>query len=194
MIIELEQRLKRLEAKVNQIVRHGTVTSTNPSKGTVRVKLMDTDRIVSWELPVLSARTFNNKSFDLPDINEQVMCIFLPNGMEQGFVIGSVFSSADPPPVSDQNKKHYAWPDGTWLEYDRAAHKLTGNVNGVVELTAQQFDLVGPVMVNGTLNVTGLVTMENGLAVTGTSDMDGDINASGSIIDGSGNTNNHSHP
>ena len=136
MIQELEDRIKRLENTVNQMVHQGIVTSVQPDRGTVRVELPDADRLISKELPVLFQRTADNKSYDMPNIDEQVVCLFLPNGMEQGFVLGSPYSEADPVPVTDPEKRHYVFKDGTWMEYDRKAHKLTLEVKGSMDIHA----------------------------------------------------------
>lgn len=138
MIAELERRVKKLETTVNQMIRLGIVTSVQEKKGTVRVKLPDADNLITKELSVLFTRTSENKSYDMPDIDEQVVCLFLPNGMEQGFVIGSVYSKSDPVPVSNSNKKHYVFKDGTWMEYDRKAHKMTINVKGRLDIHADK--------------------------------------------------------
>lgn len=119
---------------VNQMVRQGVVTMVNDAAATVRVKLPDSDNIVSKELPVLVQKTQDNKAYDLPDVGEQVVCLFLTNGLEQGFVLGSPYSSVDRPPVSTRDKKHYLFSDGSWFEYDREQHKFTGVIKGDVDL------------------------------------------------------------
>ena len=50
--------------------------------------------------------------------------------------MGSFFSSADPVPVADGDKHHMTFKDGTWLEYDRKNHKLSGIVVGDIDLHA----------------------------------------------------------
>jgi phage baseplate assembly protein V len=110
------------------------VTSVNEGAATVRVRIPDADDTVSKELPVLFQKTQDNKEYDLPDVGEQVVCLFLPNGLEQGFVLGSPYSSVDKPPVSNRDKKHYGFSDGSWLEYDREQHKLSGVIKGDVDL------------------------------------------------------------
>lgn len=134
MIQELEQRVEALETIINQMVRQGVVTSVNEEAATVRVRMPDADDTVSKELPVLFRKTQDNKEYDLPDIGEQVVCLFLANGLEQGFVIGSPYSSVDKPPVSNRDKKHYRFSDGSWLEYDRKQQKFTGEIKGDVNL------------------------------------------------------------
>jgi len=136
VIQKLEQQIKQLQAAVNQIIRQGIVTSVYPDRGTVRVKLPDSGGIVSKELAVLFQKTQDNKDYDMPDIGEQVVCLFLPNGMEQGYVIGSPYSTVDKVPVTDADKKHYSFKDETWFEYDRKTHKFKVFIKGTIDIHA----------------------------------------------------------
>lgn len=136
MLQELMERIESLEKTVNQIVRVGIVTATYPARATVRVKLPDADGVITSELPVLFKKTLDDKTYAMPDVDEQVLCVFLPNGLEQGFVLGSMYSQVDTVPVASQDKWHTKFKDGTYLEYDRKTHKLTGDVKGDVELIA----------------------------------------------------------
>jgi phage baseplate assembly protein V len=161
---DLEQRIKALEAVVNQMVRQGVVTSVNEGAATVRVRIPDADNTVSKELPVLFRKTQDNKDYDLPDVGEQVVCLFLPNGLEQGFVLGSPYSSVDKPPVSDRDKKHYAFSDGSWFEYDRKEHKLTGVIKGDVNLVVDN-DVVVDVGNDLAATVGNTASIEAGTSV-----------------------------
>ncbi len=125
MMGELMQRIEQLEDKVNQMVRLATVTNCYPESGTVRVQIKDADDLVSYKLQVLYPKTGQDKYYHMPDVGEQVVCVFLPLGLEQGFVIGALYSTADPVPVSDQDKHHIKFSDGTSIEYDRNRSALT---------------------------------------------------------------------
>ncbi|MCG8639140.1 MAG: phage baseplate assembly protein V [Desulfobacterales bacterium] len=133
---DLRQRIKTLETSVNQMFRQGIVNSVQADKGTVRVQLPDADNVITRELTVLFPRTFKNKVYDMPEVGEQVACFFLPNGMEQGFVLGAVYSAADTVPITDPDKTHVTFKDGTMVEYDRKAHALTLNINGRADIYA----------------------------------------------------------
>lgn len=135
MLTENSERQERLEEKVNHMVRIGTVTGTDPATAKVRVQFGDADRMVSYDLPVLFRKTQDDKDYQMPDIGEQVLCLFLPYGAEQGFVLGAVYSQADVPPVISQDKKHRLFADGTWREYDRSSHLLSGKNVGSENLT-----------------------------------------------------------
>ena len=144
VMYDLEQRIIALESRMNQMVRVGTVSTIDPSAGTARVILQDSGEMVSYDLPVLFQKTQNDKFYTMPDIGEQVLCLFLFSGQESGFILGSFFSKADCGPVSDPDKTHVKFKDKTTMEYDRSKHKLTIDVKGRVLVNA-----TGPIEIIG---------------------------------------------
>ena len=146
---DIEKRVIALEKQLNQTVRIGKVTSIDPAAGTARVVLPDSDGVVSYNLPVLFQKTQDDKFYTMPDLGEQVLCLFLPNGQEQGFILGSFFSQMDSPPVNDPDKTHIKFKDGTILEYDRKGHKLTANVKGAVDIIS-----TGPINIQSGDSIT----------------------------------------
>ncbi|WP_288956930.1 phage baseplate assembly protein V [uncultured Desulfovibrio sp.] len=137
-----------------QMVRVGFVSARQPEKMRVRVELRDTTGaalITDW-LPVLCPRAHGDAQYDLPDVDDQVLCLFLPFGLEQGFVLGAMYGKASPP-VSSGDKWHRSFSDGTVLEYDRASHALTGKVRGLAGLSCSgPMTLEAPIVyVRGTL-------------------------------------------
>ena len=203
---------------INELVRVGVVTNAYPDKGTVRVHLVDVDDSVSYELPVIFRKTLKDKSYWMPDIGEHVVCLFSGQGLEQGFVLGAIYSSADAVPVSSKDKCHITFEDGTVIEYDRAAHKLTADVKGDIEAKATgtcDVDVQGQITMKShtailmqapaisfiNLDGSGAVGTYTGdmrfignlLTEQGNVDVSGNISATGTIIDAGGNTNHHSH-
>lgn len=120
-----------------QMIRVGFVNARQPEKMRVKVTVRDTTgaQLVTDWLPVLCPRASGDMQYDLPDIGDQVLCLFLPYGLEQGFVVGAMYGK-QVPPVQSGDKWHRTFSDGTTVEYDRAAHKLTANVKGDVDGTA----------------------------------------------------------
>ncbi len=127
-----EQMLRDM---MSQIIRVGFVAGRQPERMRVKVELRDTTnaKLVSDWLPVITPRACADEQYDLPDDGDQVLCLFLPYGLEQGFVLGSMYGKAEPP-VQSGDKWHRKFRDGTTLEYDREAHLLSGNVKGDVKL------------------------------------------------------------
>lgn len=122
---------------ISQLARVGFVTARQPERHRVRVQFRDTvtSPLVSGWLPVLTPRASADMAFDLPDVGDQVLCLFLGNGLEDGFVLGSMYG-AQTPPVASGDKFHRTFSDGTTIEYDRKAHKLTASVKGDVDVSA----------------------------------------------------------
>jgi phage baseplate assembly protein V len=200
-----------IRGMINELVRVGIVTQRYPERGAVRVHLVDVDEQVSYELPVIFRKTLKDKDYWMPDINEQVVCLFSGQGLEQGFVLGAIYSESDAVPVSSNDKWHKVFEDGTVIEYDRVAHKLTADVKGDIEVNATgecDADVQGTVVVKSASSITLKAPSINIQSYTGESaagyftgdfsmignlNVQGNINATGNIIDGSGNTNHHSH-
>jgi phage baseplate assembly protein V len=125
-----------IRSVLESVIRVAVVSSTDPTTATVRVTVPDGDDLVSHDLRVLVRKVHQDKDYWMPDVDDQVLCIFLPFGLEQGFVVGSFYSIADPVPVQTQDKRHVAFADGTTVEYDRAAHHLDVKINGTITIHA----------------------------------------------------------
>ena len=82
-----------MDMKMNELARVGYVVSRQPEKHRVRVEFRDTvtAKLVSGWLPVLVPRASADMAFDLPDVGDQVLCLFLGNGLEEGFVLGLTY-------------------------------------------------------------------------------------------------------
>lgn len=123
-----DAKIDDLKALVAQLIRVGTVTSTDDTKKTARVQFKDRNQIVTNELRVLVKNSLKNKDHWMPDIDEQVLCMFLPIGIEQGFIVGSYYSNVTTSEVTTKEKRQVKFEDGTSVEYDRENHTLTVDV------------------------------------------------------------------
>lgn len=124
-------------ALLSQIIRVGFVCARDDALMRVRVECRDNfgESFETDWLQVLAPRAGRDKQYDLPDVDEEVVCLFLPYGREAGFVLGSAYGHITPP-VTSGDKWHRRFADGTWLEYDRASHKLRASVRGDIEADA----------------------------------------------------------
>lgn len=105
-------------------LRIGRVSSLEPAACRVRVAFDAEDGVLSFWLPVLQRRTLGDRSYWMPEVDEQVACL-LDDNAEDGYVLGGLYSQVDPPPVTSADRAHIAMKDGAVVEYDRAAHRLT---------------------------------------------------------------------
>lgn len=159
-MLDYDERLRRLEELLGNIVRTGIVSATNPTNGTVRVTFPDRDNLVSNPLPVLYPKTHADKVYHMPDVGEQVLCVFLPSGVEQGFVVGSMYSTSDATPAASQTKHVVEYKDGTREEFDTSSStkKTTVGTTEVLQDANQVVIKAGAVQA---------VISASGLAVTG---------------------------
>jgi len=113
----------------------GIVVARDPDKHRVRVQFTDYDNLVSAWLPVGVQKSLGDYDYWLPDLNTQVACLMDEN-YEFGVVVCAIYSDVDLPPISNPELYYKHFKDGTIIQYDRAAHKLTASVNGNIEVTA----------------------------------------------------------
>jgi phage baseplate assembly protein V len=201
---------------IDELVRVGIVTNRYPDRGTVRVQLVDVDEQVSYEIPVIFSKTLKDKAYYMPDIGEHVVCLFSGQGLEQGFCLGAIYSVSDAVPKSDNNIMHIRFEDGTIIEYDRKSHKLLADVKGDIEIKATgraDVECQGQIYIKSATDITiqapninmkggsptygifeGTFRLKGNLIIeSGNIDCNGNIHATGAIIDDGGNTNHHSH-
>jgi len=133
---EMGRRITALEGALRQTVRLAYVIEQIPAEGKVRVRLEDADCTTTMKLPVLVHKTRCDKQWWLPDPGEHVVCVFLPLGLHIGFVVGSLYSLMDLPPVTDPDKTHIRWLDGAWVEYDRASGEMKVHCRGRLTIAA----------------------------------------------------------
>lgn len=115
---------------LRQIIRYGVVHSINPENATARVNFPDDDDVVSYDMPVLQQNCYKNKDYYMPDVGEDVVCIFLPTGLAAGFILGSLYAGDVRPPEKTENKRTVVFSDDTKVSYDRDLHNLSVEING----------------------------------------------------------------
>lgn len=136
--------IQKILAVLINMIRIGRVNSVNETNGTVRVLFDDKDNVVSYELPLLSFE------YNMPKVKEQVLCIFLPNGIQQGFCLGPFFSSVNPPPVQDKDIYRKMFDANTWIEYNEETKELNIQAPGGI-------NILGSISVRGNINATGTI-------------------------------------
>jgi phage baseplate assembly protein V len=120
---------------------------------------------MSWWLPVVVAKSQNDKMYFLPDIGEQVVCL-MDAFDEDGVVLGAVYSTADTTIAGmSGDKVNWTAKDGGSVEYDRGTHTLAINlpVGGQVSINANganiQIDSIG----NVSISAGGQIKLGNGM-------------------------------
>jgi len=124
-------------------VKKGIVSSVNPENMSVRVTFEDADDNVSAELPVLNRGSSGNKDYWLPDVGEQVVCLFETNdkNMSSGWIVGSYFSDGAKPQVQDKDVRRLTFSDGSYIEHNRNTHEMTIKCVGHLQITGAKVDI-----------------------------------------------------
>ena len=165
-------------------LQFGLVSKLDYRSCRVKVRLDEFDGLETWWLKVPQRHTKATKSRPLlPEIGEQVAVLLQRDGVN-GVVLGGIYSTAELPPVVDEHTEFVRFSDGTTASYNRQASLLAVNCVGAISLQASQ-----PVTVKApavTLDAPQ-TTLEGNLQVNG------NVNATGTVMDAGGNSNHHSH-
>lgn len=174
------------------LIKIGEVSSVDPEKCTARVVFDDEDSLVSYDLQILQRNTYENQDYQMVHPGEDVVCLFLGSGQEDGFIIGSLYAGEIKPPEASLDRRTVVFSDDTRVCYDRQEHKLTVTIEGTeivfnrkdgsitvpnavtINCTTATVNASSSVTldtpktdITGVLNVTGLITGKGGLAVSG---------------------------
>lgn len=131
------------ERALRGMLRTGTVSSVNPLAGTARVKFDDKDGAVSPELHILHRYSGKNKDYWVPDIGDQVVCLFENNdkNFSTGWILGSYFTDKQPAQEKNADIVRMDFADGTFIAYDRGEHRLTIDVAGDIVIKGKTINL-----------------------------------------------------
>ncbi len=173
-------------------LEYGEVSAIDYPNCRIRVRLAERDDLESYWLQVPQRNTQGTKRRPLmPELGEQVVILLDGDGVG-GVYLGGVYSTAEPPPVIDEDTDYMRYSDGTVVTYDRSAGRMTLDCVGSVLLTCGSgvtIEAGSPVTITApavTLD-TAQVTVNGNLSVNG------NVNATGAIIDTAGNSNHHVH-
>lgn len=129
------------------VIRVGYVKSVDEKKCKARVLYKDTG-LLSAELQIAYRSSFKNKDYWMPDIEEQVLVAVTDQSV--GYIIASLYSDVDQPPVQDKNKRHITFKDGTVIEYDTSSSTLYIDCKGPINIKATgNINVQGDVIADG---------------------------------------------
>jgi phage baseplate assembly protein V len=102
----------------------------------VKVRLEEFDGLETWWLKVPQRHTQLTKSRPLlPEIGEQVAVLLQRDGVN-GVVLGGIYSTAEPPPVTDADTDYVRFKDGTTVTYNVQSKALAVACVGSVSVQA----------------------------------------------------------
>ena len=173
-------------------LEYGEVSAVDYLTCRIRVRLDDRDGLQTYWLNIPQRNTQGTQRRPLmPELGEQVAVLLDADGVG-GVYLGGIYSTAEPPPVVDEDTDYVRFSDGTVSTYNRAAGVMTLDCVGALLLKCGKnitVEASEPLVVkapSATLEILQ-VTLKGNLQVTG------DIQATGTIMDAGGNSNHHNH-
>lgn len=196
------------------IAKIGEVSAVDPATCTARVVFDDDESLVSSPLQIIQFNSLANKGYWLPDVGEDVVCLFMGTGVEEGFILGAVYAGDVKPPESNQDVRKTEFKDGNFFSYNRKDHVLSIKINdvfievkpGMVSVTTEgEADIQAgsrirlksnKVLIDspdteltGKLSVAGGISGGGGAGAT----INGPVNASGDVKAGNISLQGHIH-
>ena len=128
---------------MQNFIRRGIISVVYPERHSARVTFEDKDAVVSAELPILTAYASQNFLYHLPDVGEQVICLFEENDAQEGegVIIGSIHNDKFPPKANSQDIFRLDFSDGSFFIFDRASGNLDINCTGNITVNGKNIYL-----------------------------------------------------
>jgi len=179
-------------------LEYGEVTALDHKTCRLRVRLDDRDGLQTYWLNVPQRNTQGTQRRPLmPELGEQVAVLLDADGVG-GVFLGGIYSTAEPPPVVDEDTDYVRFSDGTVSTYDRAAGVMMLDCVGALlvkcgrNITVEAGEPLVVKAPSATLDIPQVI-LNGELLVKGGLKVNGDIEATGTVMDIGGNSNHHSH-
>lgn len=135
------------------MVFFGIVSVIDHGKGLVKVDRQDIGTSSEW-LQVLQGNTVGNKSYSMPKLGENGLCVCPDNGKE-GYYIKSGYNEIDTPPsFHGEGKNGIEYSDGTTIYYDEKSSTLYLDVKNSINIVCPQISITGNIDIKGTVTVS----------------------------------------
>lgn len=116
--------LDRQTGKATGLVSFKTGIVEEAKVGWAIVRFPDLDDLLTKWLPVLKIKTHLDKGFHTLDVGDQVQVV-MDDRLEDGCVLGAIYSDADLPPTENPAETGMAWRDGGLFSYNHETGILT---------------------------------------------------------------------
>lgn len=167
--------LAEINRLLENLIRFGTVAEVQHVPP--RVKVQTGGMLTTW-LPWLAWRAGENREWDPPTVNEQVLLLSPSGQLANGVAVTGLFSDLIPANGDRAGLHRRTYADGAVVEYDSVAHHLVATLpdGGTTELISTggihiKGDITheGNYVQTGNQTVTGLVTVTQDVIAAGIS-------------------------
>ncbi|MGH8782056.1 phage baseplate assembly protein V [Paraburkholderia sp.] len=189
----------------------GIVSDIDMYSGSVKVSFADVGVESGW-LTVCYPKTLEDKAYWMLDVGEHVRCI-MDEYLEDGAVLGAIYSSADAVPWASADRFGWTFKDGGGFSYDRSTGELDITSMGAAKITIggdAQVNVTGDAsltsggtttvkatetVIDGNLRVKGASMFEGGIggAAGASTTIPGSVKAQDDVIAGDISLTGHGH-
>jgi len=149
------------------------------TNGRVKVLLPEYDGLITDWLPVVQAATLGARTWAVPRLDTQV--VVLPGlGLEDGVVLGAIYSDPDPAPFGDAAVVGIKADDDVVITYDPGASRLTIESPKEIRIVAKNITIVAEnTSIKSEVEVKGNVTHEGDMEQSGNAKRTGTLEQTG---------------
>jgi phage baseplate assembly protein V len=163
--------------------KYGIVSESKP--GYAKVYFAEDDLVTKWWQVLQRTSLLDKEGWPL-NVQEHVICL-CDDRVEEGVVLGAVFNDEDTPDGgAGPGKFRKVFEDGTVLEYDKSAHKLSGSIKGEVDISADgDVSISTSGSLSATADIKATITSPD-VEITGNVSIVGNLSFSGTLAGGLG--------
>jgi phage baseplate assembly protein V len=155
-----------LSRLIENLIRFGVIAQVQMTPPRVRVQ---TGKLLTGWLPWIAVRAGDDKAWDPPSENEQVVLLSPSGQLANGVVLTGVYSSDNPANGERAGLHRRTYADGAVIEYDCVAHHLRAVLPGAgtTQIISQGgLHIVGPITHEGDYTQTGNQTITGAVTVS----------------------------
>lgn len=160
----------QLNRLLENLLRLGTVAEVDHQAARVKVQ---SGRLLTGWLPWLTLRAGDDREWNPPTVDEQVVLLSPSGQTANGVAIVGLFSDQNPANGDRPGLHRRTYRDGAVIEYDSIAHHLRAILpaGGSTELVS-----------TGGINITGDITHQGNYTQTGNQTVTGSVSVSDDVL------------
>ncbi|WP_304158890.1 phage baseplate assembly protein V [Fusobacterium ulcerans] len=146
----------------------GIIKIINEKDYTARVRIPELDNKMTGDLQVLVPLTNGDQEYKMPAVETQVVCLFIGDRIDRGYIIGSYYSKKyQVPGGAVKEKIILKYPGGAEIEIDKKSGVMKLDVIKELIISTPKVTINSDVEIKGKLDVEKETTIKDNLGVGG---------------------------
>lgn len=123
----------------------GRVSQINTDKVATNVRVIMPDKVdhkgkplVTKPVPVMQVSAGQKRSFAVPRVGQNAVLVKLPNSTSDYMVLGTFYTTSDPPPVDDPKLDYVEYDDGSIKQFNAADGTETWKLKGGIDIATDK--------------------------------------------------------